>query len=275
MRLTCILVVAVCTFGLRATAQTDAQQLVRQVAANESRARGSGHTPWLYTFHRVDADKSEVREVVHTNDGPLYRVLSRNGQPLTAENQRKEDARIQELLHDPAKQQQEAHKFQHDLEEALKLMNILPEAFLFRIEGQEGELLRMSFEPNPQYRPGTRAARVAHAMRGTILVHPGQKRLAELKGIITNDVKFWGGILGTIRKGGTFQFRQTEVAPGQWVAKLIDVHMTGRVLLFHSINKQQHWTFSDFRRVPQDLSLARGAEMLREAPRAAMLDERR
>jgi hypothetical protein len=250
-------------------AEMDAQQLAREVAASELRARGNDHTPWMYTLRKHDPGNKEVREVVHTNDGPLFRTLSRNGQPLNEEQQRREDRRIQELLHDPDKQQEQARKFQHDLQGALNLMKILPEAFLFRVDRQEGELVHLNFEPNPQYRPGTRAARVSHAMRGTMLVHPGQKRLVELKGVITHDVKFGVGILGLIKKGGSFQFQQTEGAPGQWVASLIDVNISGRVLLFRSLNKRQHWIFSDFRRVPQNLSLAQGAEMLKEYPRAA------
>ena len=198
--------------------QADAQQLVR--AANEVHARESGHTPWLYILRKSDAGKTEVREVVNTNDGPLFRTLSRNGQPLSGEQQSKENKRIQDLLHDPDKQREQARRFQHDLQVVLNLIKIVPDAFVFRIDGKEQEFMRLTFEPNPAYRPGTRAARVARAMRGTMLVHPEQKRLVELKGVITNDVKFGAGILGTIKKGGSFQFRQTQVAPRQWLTSL-------------------------------------------------------
>lgn len=243
-------------------AETDPQRLAREVAANELRARQQALSPWMYTLRKHDPGKKEVSQVIHTKDGPLSRTLSRNGQPLNEEQQRREDRRIQELLRNPGKQREQARRFQHDVQKALDLMKILPDAFSFRVDGEEGEYLRLSFQPNPAYRPGTRAARVSHAMRGTMLVHPGQKRMVELKGVITNDVKFGAGILGRIKKGGSFQFRQAEVGPGQWLATLIDVNLSGRVLLFHGVNKRQHWIFGNFRRVPQNLSLAQAAEML-------------
>lgn len=103
-------------------------------------------------------------------------------------------------------------------------------------------------------------------MRGTMLVYRQQARLVELRGTLTKDVKFGGGILGSIKKGGTFQVQQTEVIPGQWKITLIDVHIRGRALIFHSIHERQHQTFSNFRLLPQNLSLAEGAAMLEQSP---------
>lgn len=36
-----------------------------------------------------------------------------------------------------------------------------------------------------------------------------------LNGHLMEDVKFGGGLLGHLDKGGKFEVRQTEVAPGQ------------------------------------------------------------
>ena len=48
---------------------------------------------------------------------------------------------------------------------------------------------------------------------------------------------------------------QSEVAPRDWEVSLLDVHITGRALFFHTIGEQQHEVRSHFESVPPDLSL--------------------
>ena len=55
-----------------------------------------------------------------------------------------------------------------------------------------------------------------------------------------SDVEFGFGVLGKLQKGGTFEVVQSEVAPRDWEVSLLDVHITGRALFFHTIGKQQH-----------------------------------
>jgi hypothetical protein len=55
-----------------------------------------------------------------------------------------------------------------------------------------------------------------------------------------SDVDFGVGILGKLRKGGTFEVVQSEVAPKDWEVSLLDVDISGRALFFYSIGEQQH-----------------------------------
>ena len=63
-------------------------------------------------------------------------------------------------------------------------------------------------------------------------------------------------------KGGRFEVRQTEVAPGQWEMTALLVDMKGKALLFKTIDVQQAESHSDFHRVPDDLTLAEAASIL-------------
>ena len=63
-------------------------------------------------------------------------------------------------------------------------------------------------------------------------------------------------------QGGTFQVKQTETAPGYWELTLLKVQMKGKALFFKTIGVQQNYTRSDFRQVPDDLTVAKGAEIL-------------
>jgi hypothetical protein len=250
----------------------DAQALAREVVAHELHARQEDHTQWMYVVHDEEPEKTEIRQVILTRNALLYRTLSRNNRPLSEDQQRRENERIQKLLQDPGRQQNEFRKYQRDVHRALEMLRMLPEAFLFRFTAEQESYVRLSFRPNPGFHPTTRAARISQAISGTMLVHPVEKRLVELKGVITSNVKFGAGILGTINKGGTFEVRQAEVAPGQWAATLIDVHIRGKALIFHNISEQQHLTFSNFRRLPDDLTLPQAAAILEEHGRSASLN---
>lgn len=59
-----------------------------------------------------------------------------------------------------------------------------------------------------------------------------------------------------------FEARQAEVAPGHWELTTLNVDMKGRVLFFKTIGVQQKEYRTDFRRVPDNLTLAQGVDML-------------
>jgi hypothetical protein len=258
---------AVLLLGVYVLGQSEAQQLARSVVQNEWNARQEGSpTPWTYLLHTDESGKKEILDVVHCVDGPVYRVLSHNSQPLNTREQKAEVQRLKKLVADPEQQQENSREYWHDVRQGLEMLRILPAAAVFRIEAKSGEFLRLSFQPNPKFHPDSRTARLIHALKGTMLVHPAQKRLAELRGVLDENVKFGGGILGTIRKGGSLEFRQTEISPGEWMATLVDVNLSGRALLFHSLDKQEHWVFSDFHRISPKLTIADAVRLLELPP---------
>jgi len=99
-------------------------------------------------------------------------------------------------------------------------------------------------------------------MQGEMTVDIKQERLAALKGHLMEDVKFGGGLLGHLDKGGKFEVRQTEVAPREWEMTILCVDMKGKALLFKTVSVQETENHSDFNRMPDDLTLAEAAGIL-------------
>ena len=127
---------------------------------------------------------------------------------------------------------------------------------------RQADLVTLTFRPNPNFQPPSLEARVFHDMQGEMTVDIKQERLVALNGHLMEDVKFGGGLLGHLDKGGKFEVRQTEVAPGHWEMTALRVDMKGKALLFKTIGVQQAETHSDFSRVPDDLTLAEAAGIL-------------
>ena len=89
-----------------------------------------------------------------------------------------------------------------------------------------------------------------------------QNRIEHLKGALTHDVDFGYGLLGRLRKGGTFEIVCQQIAPGIWSITTTHIHIQGRALIFKSISEEQDEVASAYHPTPASLSLADAAKML-------------
>jgi len=246
-----------------------ADELVRQVVANETQLVDSDHSRWIYRQHHVEDGKDTLKECVDTDQGALCRLIAEGGHPLSQSEQAKEKERLAELVKNPERQRklQEARK--KDGDQALKMLKMLPNAFHYEYAGTEGDLVKLKFVPNPQFTPPDRESRVFHAMVGFMWVDRDAKRLVELSGKLTRDVDFGFGLLGHLYRGGTFQVKRADVGDGHWETTLLDVKIRGKALFFKTINADQRETTDNFAKAPGKLTMAEGMKML-EVPNRSL-----
>lgn len=203
-------------FALPAKLQLDAGRLARKVFENEVQAQINDQSLWSYRQLKEEQGKKKVFAVCETNDGEIDRLLEVNGQELNPKQRQAEDQRIQKMLDDPDQMRQQQKKSEEDGKQERELLRMFPEAFRFQYAGMQGNLIKLTFSPNPDFRPSNRAAQVFHHMEGSLLVDGEQKRLAEIEGRLTSPVKFGWGLLGHLDKGGTFLVDQQDMGSGHW-----------------------------------------------------------
>ena len=242
--------------------EVSANELARMVVTNElgSQDRVYGH--WMYRLEKEESGKKQVTEIVETRGGSLSRLLSIDGRPLNAKQEQKENQRIKKLVSNPDEQRKLQQARSKETEPGRRLFKMLPDAFVFNYAGRAGDLIKLSFKPNPNFQPPSLEARVFHDMEGELWVDGKQERLAVINGHLREDVKFGGGLLGHLDKGGQFAVRQEEVAPGQWDMTVMSVDMKGKAILFKTISVQETEKRSDFHQVPDDLTFVQAADML-------------
>src|SRR2546425_7779767 len=239
-----------------------ANDLARAVVANELKSQDANHSRWMYHVDRDEQGKKKAKEVVQTGQGSLDRMVALDGRPLTANEQQQENKRIESLVRNPQEQQRLEQTKRKDAEQCKAFFQMIPNAFTFSYAGREGDLIELSYKPNPTFRPSSREARVFHEMEGEMWVHGTQRRLARIHGQLIADVKFAGGLLGHLEKGGQFNVEQTELSPNQWELTVMEVHVKGKALFFKTIAVQENEYRSDFRSVPDGLTLAEAADLL-------------
>ena len=237
-----------------------AGELMRAVAANELSDREKLRK-WICMVEKR-AGKQTLTEVqVETKEGPLFRLLAIDGTALNSDQRQQDDARIGKLMKDPRPLLKLKQAEDEDELKLQKLLSLMPQAFVFDYDGIEESLLRVKFRPNPDYSPPTYEARVIHNLAGTILIDSKQTRLARISGQLMNQVTFGFGLLGRI-DSGTLEFERVEVGPQQWKTAFINIHFSGRAVIFKTVNKDQYERRSDFRAVSSDLSLSDARDLL-------------
>jgi hypothetical protein len=243
------------------SSQMSANDLARRVITNELRFQDD-HTNWMYRLEKEQYGKKQVEEIIETREGSLSRLISVDDRPLTAKQQEEEDQRVRELITSRSAKRKLQRALDADTLQGRRLFKMLPDAFAFNYAGGNGNLIKLSFRPNPTFRPPSLEARVFHDMEGEMWVDCRQERLAAFNGHLTQDVKFGLGLLGHLDKGSHFEVRQAEVVPGHWDMTTMSVEMTGKALLFKSIGMQKRENRRDFHQVSDDLTLTQAADLL-------------
>ncbi|MFL6429672.1 MAG: hypothetical protein ACJ71S_15615 [Acidobacteriaceae bacterium] len=242
----------------------DARTYVREVVTNELQADANDHSRWMYRDEDGAPNNNTVKLVIQTAQGDLSKTLERDGRPLTQEQQRADEQRMDAFVQDASLRQKQKRDHEQDAAKANALTKMLPDAFLWTFTGQNGAETTLHFKPDPQFNPPTRDARVFAAMEGTMVVNTAQKRIQELKGALTRDVNFGYGLLGRLQKGGTFEIERQEIAPRIWAITATHVHIRGRALIFKSIGEEQDEVTSHYHPTPPSLSLEAAAKILKD-----------
>ena len=262
------LLCALCVMGMcapaRSVAQEDPHALVAQMVHNELNA-GSQKWYWMYVDTKQQGGSTEVARVIETPQCWLTWPISIKGD-AASDKEDEQREKFRQLVNDPAACRKQRAELNQDDKKADDLLKILPDAFLYTVDGEQGGKIQLKFRPNPKFNPTTREAKVFHKMQGTLVIDKKEMRLVSIDGKLMSDVNFGFGILAKLHKGGTFKAVQSEVKPGDWELTLLDVHIAGRALFFKTISEQQHEAKSDFQPVPKTITVAQAAALVKKNP---------
>ena len=248
-------------------AKTDPQltQLVRSVLQHEINAEAEDKSLWCYRKFVEKDGKHQLFSACQSQGAEIDRLMAENGKPLSQRQSQIENQRIQKLLGNEEQLKKQKEQQADDARQATKLLKMIPEAFLFQQVTNDGDRTTLRFIPNPQFQSSGYSELVFHHMEGTLTLDTKQKRLVEINGRLNSEVKFVGGLLGHLDKGGTFLVKQQEVGPGCWEMTRMDVQMNGRALFFKTIGVRTNEIDTDFHAVPPKASIQQVAVLTGEA----------
>jgi hypothetical protein len=252
--------------------------LVRETVQNEIKTNSDGEK-FMFCDHKKTPQGNETKLIVETTVATAGLVIAKNGQPLTEDQQKQELQRVQRFVNNPDELKKKANKEKEDQQHTIQIMKALPDAFLYEYEGAEAgktgmgkagdTLVRLNFHPNPAYNPPSHVEQVLVGTKGYLLIDATQHRIARIDGTLFRDVDFGWGFLGRLNDGGHFLVEQGDEGGGHWELTHMNLNFQGKILLVKTLTINSDEVFTDFHKVPSDLTFAKGVDMLLEQ-RASM-----
>ncbi len=244
--------------------------LVRRAVTNENRPE-SDKTHYMFRLIKKKGERTETREMIETDQGVIGRLLLVNGRPLSPEDREKEDKRLQRLVTDPQQLAQKIKSQKEDDRRTRNMVAALPDAFTYQYAGTTneepwGELVNLSFKPNPNFDPPQRETMVYRGMEGTMAIAVPANHIAKIQAKLFRDVNFGWGILGHLDQGGQFVVEQKPVEGtngAHWEPSHMVLQFTGKALIFKTIKINDDETTSDYRPV-HDMTVAQAIDLLKK-----------
>ena len=205
--------------------------------------------------------KPDVRESTffYLDGTEVSTLVKINGQPLSPEAQKKENARvlkqIDELEKSASKKASSGQKDKQEHKEE-EDEDISIDAFLRacqfvnprreRFRGQD--VLVFDFEPNPEFKARSLVEKVIQKLGGVIWIDEKALDVVRLDAFFVNDMKFAGGLLADLQKGTRVVLEQTYVNNEVWLPTYEEVHIDVRVLLVKGIKVDGTTRYSDYKK---------------------------
>jgi len=251
-----------------------AQALVNRALTTELHAAQDTTHPMRYRLRRASPRLISTKEIVETREGFVARLVEVNDRPLSPADEQKEQARLDALLSDPSRQSHRKQSEDQDTGIVLKLLRMLPKAFLYDYAGPgqspsgprlSGQVEKFRFRPNPRFSPPDLETQALTAMSGEIWIDSAGERVARLEGHLQQDTDYGWGVLGKLDKGGWIVIEQAKVGQGQWRIARFQMKMSLRILFKNKIfDTTQEMT--GYAPVPAGLDYRQAIQMLRAMP---------
>src|ERR1700686_2378028 len=206
---------------------------------------------------KIDTWTSEILEIYGE---PVVRLTTRNDKPLSANEARKEDDKIQKII-DKRKHESEedrrkrVEKEEKAREEDRKFVLEIADAFSFRLVGSEvvdgRDAWVLEGDPRPGYEPKHRDARLLSKFRGRVWINQSDLQWVKLD-ITAIDTVSIGFVLARIHKGTHLVIDMTRVNDEVWLPRRVQLHFDARVALFKSYDDDVEQTYRDYKKFRTD-----------------------
>jgi len=243
-----------------------ATELVRQTVSNELAATGTSGA-YMYQVREETPQGTETRVTVETRDWAISRLILKNDRPLPPTRRQREEESLRDLLTNrPRLLKLQADKRDDDAR-VKRVIQALPKAFLYQNAGAETnsaghQLALVTFRPNPAFHPHSIELRVLQRVEGTMVIDPTVKRFVRVEVRLFADADFGWGIFDHISRGGSLALEQQVVWQDQRAITALALHYTNRRLMLITSRVDSVTKASDFRRLPEDLTLQQAFALL-------------
>lgn len=265
-------------FPRRATiALPDIPALMKEVEKNQEAVEKIREN---YTYNMIETtlevdgkgklkQKSEnTYEIIHLGEGwTLSKWIAKEGQKLSADEEKKEQKRVVEIIekHEKWKKEEPQRKAKEEKEKTrraaqgkttaddddLQLSDFMRIAQLTspRRERFRGhDVLVFEFSPRPGYKARNRAESLVQKLGGIVWIDEGAKQVARLEARMLDNFRMGGGLVASVHRGSALVFEQEMVKGEVWLPRYAEVNLSARVFLLAGFKVNRIMRFDNYKK---------------------------
>jgi hypothetical protein len=247
----------------------DPRELVRRSIAQDQ-------LDWVrmkdYTWHgrsverhfdghgKVESTRREAWETLMLDGQPHRRDLERDGKPLSPEEQRSEQKKLDQAVNKlssetPAERQRRMEEAERQRKREFAFLSEIPDLFDVHLEGESTVDGRpvwvVSGTPRPDAKAKSRDAKMLLKVRGRLWIDKATYQWAKVE-VETTGVISWGVFLARLNPGAKLTFEQAEVHPDLWLPKRLFLAGSGRIGLVKKLSQDEEVEWSNYKRFSVD-----------------------
>jgi hypothetical protein len=210
----------------------------------------------LDSHGNVKSEKIEEWETVVLYGEPHHRMLERDGKPLSAEDQRKEQQKLDKAVakleqESPQQRARREAEYEKEREKDREFLRDVPDLFDFHMLGDEKidghDVWVISATPKPGYRPKHSDAKPLLKVKAKIWIDKAEYQWVRLEGETTATISF-GLFIARLNPGAKLVFEQTRVNDEVWLPKRELISGAGRLGLVKKLAGEQETTWNNYRK---------------------------
>jgi hypothetical protein len=217
--------------------------------------------------------KIETREyeIFWVNGVPVQRLVKKDGKELSAEEQKKENDKIDK---DAAKAKERRAKADEEGKEsdargdelmtASRALELGSFTNARRVQLNGRDTIAVDFAGDPKAKTRNRFENVVRDLVGTAWVDEQDRVLVKAQGHFLNTFKIGGGLVADIQKGTSFSMEQRKVNDEVWLPAVFEGQGQARALLVFSFNGNVRGVESDYRKFKATSTILPGMSTVEE-----------
>jgi hypothetical protein len=263
----------------------DVPTLMRQVEVNQRKAEALEQN-YIYdeagTFTEQDSHgatkKTDSREfeIFWLNDVRVARLVKKDGKPLSADELKKENDRIDNVVKKAKERRdkadaegKETDSHGHDEITVSRMLELGTFSNPRREMINGRDTIEVDYAGDPKAKTHNAAEGAFKELARTIWVDEADQQIQHLEGHFNSDFKVGGGLLVDVRKGTWFKASNVKVNDEVWLPQTVEADGHARYLLFFSLNGHFLGNTSDYRKFKATSTLLPGVTPVEPEPPSA------
>ncbi len=208
----------------------------------------------------VKKTESRTYDVLVLDGEPYEKLIARNGQPLSEKEARREQEKLDRELErrrtqNPGERSRRLREREKRRREGREFAREIPDAFTFRLAGEEAIEGRpvwvIDAEPRPGYKGRAKRANLLSKFRGRLWIDQQDYQWVRVEAETIAPVSF-GWVLARLDPGARMVFEQRRVHGEVWLPSHARMQLAARLALVRKLRGEVEVFWRDYRKFQTD-----------------------